>query len=74
MGLMRGLLRRGPSSSLSWCDARSRLPKGEFLRPDMSLWVRGCSWPGLSTKKERRKDRAGLYCRKTTKSWRYWRC
>ena len=31
----RCLFLRGVSSSVSWCAARSRLPKGEFLRPDM---------------------------------------
>lgn len=38
MALMRGLVLRGaPSSSTSACAARSRLPKGEFLREDMAL-------------------------------------
>jgi hypothetical protein len=35
MGFTRGRFLRGASSSVSWCDARSRFPKGEFLSPDM---------------------------------------
>jgi hypothetical protein len=35
IGFIRGRLRLGASSSVSWCEARRRFPKGEFLRPDM---------------------------------------
>ena len=35
IGFIRGRLRLGDLSSASWCDARRRLPKGEFFRPDI---------------------------------------
>jgi hypothetical protein len=35
IGLMRGRFLFGASSSVSWWEARRRLPNGEFLRPDM---------------------------------------
>jgi hypothetical protein len=38
MGFIRGRFRFGASSSVvSWCEARKRLPNGEFLRPDMGM-------------------------------------
>lgn len=37
IGLIFGLFRLGASSSVSWCDALSRLPKGEFLSPDIGV-------------------------------------
>lgn len=38
MAFIRGLFLHGaPSSSVSACAARSRLPNGEFLREDMVL-------------------------------------
>ena len=33
MGLTRGRFLFGASSSVSWCNARRRLPKGEFFKP-----------------------------------------
>ena len=41
MGFTRARVLRGVSSSASRCEARRRLPKGEFLSPDMLSGVGG---------------------------------